>query len=208
MISRNQFAYELGYFWGLGGTLQGLITPDIAYGFPDPQFIFFFINHAGIITALLYLTFTRLRPVPASLPRVVAATLGLCRWWRASRISAGHQLRLSRRQARHRQRDGFSFALALVHPRAGADRHSSLLIYYVPFLVLDVLEAVTTVAARDGAVLRSQAPAQPRPFQAKAQPSSSRAARHVAGMDARHQPLQLQRPEGVGDRRAAIASRA
>lgn len=76
LLTRHRFAYELGYFWGLGGTLQGLITPDIAYGFPDPQFIFFSINHAGIMAALLYLTFTGLRPVAASLPRVVAATLG------------------------------------------------------------------------------------------------------------------------------------
>ncbi len=75
LLTRKQFAYELGYFWGLGGSLQGLLTPDIAYGFPDPQFVFFAINHAGIITALLYLTLTGLRPVIASLPRVVAATL-------------------------------------------------------------------------------------------------------------------------------------
>jgi hypothetical integral membrane protein (TIGR02206 family) len=71
----GQRAYELGYFWGLGGSLQGLITPDIAYDFPDPQFIFFFINHAGIIVALLYLSFTGFRPVPASLVRVLAATI-------------------------------------------------------------------------------------------------------------------------------------
>jgi hypothetical integral membrane protein (TIGR02206 family) len=76
LLSRNRFAYELGYFWGLGGTLQGMITPDVAYDFPDPQFIFFFINYAGIITALLYLTFTGMRPVLSSLPRVVVATLG------------------------------------------------------------------------------------------------------------------------------------
>ena len=48
------------------------MTPDIGRGFPDPQFILFFINHGGIIAALLYLTLgTGLRPVPASLPRVV-----------------------------------------------------------------------------------------------------------------------------------------
>src|SRR5262249_23749100 len=39
LIGKRPFAYELGYFWGLGGSLQGLITPDIAYDFPDPQFI-------------------------------------------------------------------------------------------------------------------------------------------------------------------------
>jgi hypothetical integral membrane protein (TIGR02206 family) len=75
LISRNQFAYELGYFWGLGGSLQGLITPAIAYGFPDPQFIFFFINHGGNIAALLYLTFMGMRPYPVSLVRVAAATI-------------------------------------------------------------------------------------------------------------------------------------
>jgi hypothetical integral membrane protein (TIGR02206 family) len=76
LITRKVFAYELGYFWGLGGSLQGLVTPDIAYDFPDPQFIFFAINHAGIITALLYLTFTGSRPRASALPKVIAATLG------------------------------------------------------------------------------------------------------------------------------------
>jgi hypothetical integral membrane protein (TIGR02206 family) len=75
LITRRQFLYELGYFWGLGGTLQGLITPDIAYDFPDPQFIFFAINHAGIITALLYLTFTGMRPRLQALPWVAAASI-------------------------------------------------------------------------------------------------------------------------------------
>src|SRR6185312_9344151 len=75
MLTANRFAYELGYFWGLGGSLQGLITPAIAHGFPDPEFIFFFVNHTGNIAALLYLTFMGLRPTPASLPRVAAATI-------------------------------------------------------------------------------------------------------------------------------------
>jgi hypothetical integral membrane protein (TIGR02206 family) len=76
LFSRNQFAYELGYFWGLGGTLQGVITPTVYYDFPDPQFLFFFIQHGGIIAGLLYLTLgTRLRPTLASLPRVILASL-------------------------------------------------------------------------------------------------------------------------------------
>lgn len=76
LLSRNQFAYELGYFWGLSGSLQALITPDLAYGFPDVRFLLFMADHAGIIASLLYLTLgTGLRPVPASLPRVIAASL-------------------------------------------------------------------------------------------------------------------------------------
>jgi hypothetical integral membrane protein (TIGR02206 family) len=75
LLSRNRRAYELGYFWGLGGTLQGLVTPDVGRGFPDIQFVFFMLDHAGLIAALLYLTWgTGLRPVIASLPRVIAAT--------------------------------------------------------------------------------------------------------------------------------------
>ncbi len=76
LLTRNQIAYELGYFWGLGGTLQGVITPTIYWDFPDSQFVFFFIQHSGIIAALLYLTLgSRMRPWPRSLPRVIAATV-------------------------------------------------------------------------------------------------------------------------------------
>lgn len=76
LIKPNLRAYELGYFWGLAGTLQGLITPDLAYGFPDVRFFLFMANHAGIIAALLYLTLgTGLRPIPESLPRVIVASL-------------------------------------------------------------------------------------------------------------------------------------
>jgi len=75
LLTRNQLAYELGYFWGLGGTLQGLLTPPLYWGFPDLQFIFFFVQHGGVVAALLYLTLgTRMRPTWASLGRVVAAS--------------------------------------------------------------------------------------------------------------------------------------
>jgi hypothetical integral membrane protein (TIGR02206 family) len=76
LFSLNRRAYELGYFWGLGATLQAVITPDVSRGFPDIQFLLFMLDHAGLITALLYLTLgTGLRPVPASLPRVILATI-------------------------------------------------------------------------------------------------------------------------------------
>ena len=75
LLTRHQFAYELGYFWGLGGTLQGVLTPPLYYDFPHPQFIFFFIQHGGVIAALLYLTLgARMRPAWRSLPRVIAAS--------------------------------------------------------------------------------------------------------------------------------------
>ena len=76
LLTRRQFAYELGYFWGLGGTLQGVLTPPLYYDFPDPQFLFFFAQHGGVVAALLYLTLgLRMRPTARSLPRVIAASL-------------------------------------------------------------------------------------------------------------------------------------
>ena len=87
LLTRNQFAYELGYFWGLGGTLQGVLTPTIYYDWPDPQFVFFFIQHGGVVASLLYLTLgSGLRPTWRSLPPVIAASLayvgvaGLADW--------------------------------------------------------------------------------------------------------------------------------
>jgi hypothetical integral membrane protein (TIGR02206 family) len=75
LVRPRQSFYELGYFWGLGGTLQGLITPDIAFGFPDAQFLCFFAEHGGVVAALLYLTLgTGMRPTWGSLPRVIFAT--------------------------------------------------------------------------------------------------------------------------------------
>ncbi len=76
-LRRNQKAYELAYFWGLAGTIQGIVTPDVNYGFPEAQFLVFIAGHALIIGAVLYLTFAGgLRPVASSLKRVALWTLG------------------------------------------------------------------------------------------------------------------------------------
>lgn len=75
LIRPNRKAYELAYFWAFAGTIQGLVTPDVNYGFPEPQFVVFILGHAAIVASVIYLTFgTRLRQVPASLPRVVGWT--------------------------------------------------------------------------------------------------------------------------------------
>ena len=198
LLTRGQFAYELGYFWGLGGTLQGLITPDIAYGFPDPQFIFFSINHAGIMTALLYLTWTGMRPVLASLPRVVAATLGYAVVAGAADMPLRRQLRLSRSQAHQCQRDGFSVALALVHPRACRHRRP------VAAGLLRALLGKGCLAAQGikGAVHRHaghRLMTGHQPLQAKPQPLQHPAGAEVAGMGAGGQQFQSQSAESVGD---------
>jgi len=76
LLRPNQKSYELAYFWALTGTLQAVLTPELAYDFPDLRFIVFFAFHGGTIAAALYLTLgMRMRPVWASIRRVIAWTL-------------------------------------------------------------------------------------------------------------------------------------
>ena len=51
----NRRWLEIAYFWGIGGTLQALITPNLVFGFPDLRFISFFVAHSGIIIGIVFL---------------------------------------------------------------------------------------------------------------------------------------------------------
>ena len=70
LIRGGQFLYELVYFWGLSGTLQALLTPDIPWSFPHPTYIAFFFGHGLIIVVAVYATWGMgLRPQPMSILR-------------------------------------------------------------------------------------------------------------------------------------------
>ena len=71
MWTGNQRWFEVAYFWGIGGTLQAVLTPNLRYGFPDWRFISFFTSHSGIIVGVVFLMLTRrYRPYPMSIVRV------------------------------------------------------------------------------------------------------------------------------------------
>jgi hypothetical integral membrane protein (TIGR02206 family) len=57
LLTRRQGAYELLYFWGLAGTSQGVLTPDLRFDFPHPYFFTFHVGHSGILAAVAFLTF-------------------------------------------------------------------------------------------------------------------------------------------------------
>jgi hypothetical integral membrane protein (TIGR02206 family) len=70
LVTRRRQPYELAYYWGLAGTIQALLTPDLAADFPDPAFFAFLGLHASVVVAILFLTFgLRLRPRPGSVCR-------------------------------------------------------------------------------------------------------------------------------------------
>jgi hypothetical integral membrane protein (TIGR02206 family) len=71
MWSGSQRWFEVAYFWGIGGTLQAVLTPNLHFGFPDWRFISFFTSHCGIIIGVVFLMLTRrYRPYPTSIVRV------------------------------------------------------------------------------------------------------------------------------------------
>ena len=51
----NRRWLEVAYFWGIGGTLQAILTPNLRFGFPDLRFISFFVAHSGIIIGIVFL---------------------------------------------------------------------------------------------------------------------------------------------------------
>lgn len=76
MLWRTSFRlYEVTYFWGIGGTLAALLTPDLPVGFPHPFFILFFLGHGLALTTVLFATFViGFRPRAASLGVALGAT--------------------------------------------------------------------------------------------------------------------------------------
>ena len=76
-VTRNQRLFEIAYFWGLAGTVHGLLTPDLLEPFPTPRFWLYFLGHGGIISSVLFMMAGMgMRPLPGSVWRAYFAMLG------------------------------------------------------------------------------------------------------------------------------------
>ena len=70
LLCRNQILYEIGYFWGIVGTLNAIITPQLWVDFPHYRFFQYFIVHGGIVVSVLFATWgLRMRPTLKGLLR-------------------------------------------------------------------------------------------------------------------------------------------
>lgn len=54
LLTRKQFFCELLFFWGLAGTMQGMLTPALTSDFPSPRYFAFFLAHGGVVATALY----------------------------------------------------------------------------------------------------------------------------------------------------------
>src|SRR5256714_204753 len=55
LLTGRESWLEVAYFWGIGGTLQAILTPDLKYAFPDIRFLTFFVAHSGIVVAIAFM---------------------------------------------------------------------------------------------------------------------------------------------------------
>jgi len=64
---------EVSYFWGIAGTFQAILTPNLQVNFPDIRAISFFVGHGGIVAGVIYLLIARrFRPTLGSVWRTLA----------------------------------------------------------------------------------------------------------------------------------------
>lgn len=74
----SALAFELTYFWALTATVQALLTPDLRRGFPDYRWWWFFVAHAGVVVAAVFLAWGRRQtPRRGAVRRVFAWSLGV-----------------------------------------------------------------------------------------------------------------------------------
>ncbi len=51
---KKYWMFEILLFWIIAGTLQGVITPDIAVGFPSFDYFRYWIVHLGLLIIIVY----------------------------------------------------------------------------------------------------------------------------------------------------------
>ena len=72
ILTQKPLLCELTYCWGLAGTIQGLITPNLGWDFPHSMYWTFFIQHGVIVIVALYLPLAmNWKPRPGVVPRII-----------------------------------------------------------------------------------------------------------------------------------------
>ena len=76
LVWRQVLLVEVAYFWGLGGTLQALLTPDLHDHFPSFPYLQFYATHDLVILAALFLVIgLGLQPRTGAVRRIFLLTL-------------------------------------------------------------------------------------------------------------------------------------
>jgi len=55
LFTKNTWTGEIAFFWGLAGSFQAVLTPDLREGFPSFPWASFFFGHCGVVLGAVYL---------------------------------------------------------------------------------------------------------------------------------------------------------
>jgi len=145
---RSYRLYQVLYYWGTGGALIALITPDVVQAFPHPVFFLFFLSHGLGFMSIMFATLVMgFRPRPRSLLIVMPITAAYALlMYPVNLLLGSNYLFLLAKPAQPSPLDWFgpwpSYLPGLVGMAAAA-----LVLLYVPFAVVDLLRT----KARPGA---------------------------------------------------------
>lgn len=77
LFTKNQRLAEIGYLWGLAGTMQGLLMPTLWFDHKEIEFYIFFLQHGGAPVAAIFLIWgLGIVPEKGALKRAVFWSLG------------------------------------------------------------------------------------------------------------------------------------
>lgn len=136
LFIHRQFIWELAYFWGLGGTLQAVLTPELLVTFPEYIYIKFFLTHGCILVGVIYLSAGLGRPITFQsvkrvwlITNIYALFIGIVNW-----LAGTNYLYLCHKPSQASLIDHFGpwpfylfgLEIALIF---------SLLVYYLPYYI-------------------------------------------------------------------------
>jgi hypothetical integral membrane protein (TIGR02206 family) len=99
LVTRRRISFEIAYFTSMTGAFTAMITPELFFGFPHVRYFQFFMVHAAIILACLYMvwmegytvTFSSLLKSFFSLNIIAGAVYGVNRLLGANYMFLSHK---------------------------------------------------------------------------------------------------------------------
>ena len=75
-FNKNRLLFNCAFFWGVGGATLALITPDVEFGPPSPEYWQFFYGHALLLLGVFFAVIALgERPYLRDVHKVVGVTL-------------------------------------------------------------------------------------------------------------------------------------